>query len=192
MHEFYEVYDDDNVAGPKYRDYLDCKNYIRREKNDLKNIDSLRACLSSGSPQDPRRREEHQQSEIPKNGVLIPQNNLKCEEELKQSTYICTTTAIQGWLNPTDVLFTRKIAPEVNASHINSVKCTFQEVNHPFSCIVKFERQMGGKTQAPTEHCSANVLISTCGSRAPADAAIKCPNNQIRIEKIDHAPCNKQ
>jgi len=68
MHEFYEVYDDDNVAGPKYRDYLDCKNYIRREKNDLKNIDSLRACLSSGSPQDPRRREEHQQSEIPKNG----------------------------------------------------------------------------------------------------------------------------
>ena len=57
MHEFYEVYDDDSVAGPKYRNYLDCKNYIRREKNDQKNIDSLRACLSSGSPQDPRRRE---------------------------------------------------------------------------------------------------------------------------------------
>merc|ERR1712002_337023 len=41
--EFYEVYDNIDVAGPKYKTYLDCKNYIRKYATDAK--EQLRACF---------------------------------------------------------------------------------------------------------------------------------------------------
>ena len=44
--EFYEVYDDDSVSGPLYTAYLDCKNYIRWEKENQQSIDALRACVA--------------------------------------------------------------------------------------------------------------------------------------------------
>merc|ERR1712123_537351 len=43
--EFYEVYDDDEVSAPLYTVYLDCKNYIRWDKDDQLSINSLRDCL---------------------------------------------------------------------------------------------------------------------------------------------------
>ena len=46
--EFYEVYDDDAVSAPLYTVYLDCKNYIRWDKDDQLSINSLRDCLIEG------------------------------------------------------------------------------------------------------------------------------------------------
>ena len=70
MTEFYEVYDDDSVSGPKYREYLDCKNYIQWNKNNQKSIDTLRACLSSGTPQEPQKPQEPQRPQTPQNGNI--------------------------------------------------------------------------------------------------------------------------
>ena len=46
--EFFEVYDDDTISGPLYKEYLDCKNYIKWDKNNQQSIDSLRACINGG------------------------------------------------------------------------------------------------------------------------------------------------
>ena len=46
--EFFEVYDDDTVSGPLYKEYLDCKNYIIWDKNNQQSVNSLRACINGG------------------------------------------------------------------------------------------------------------------------------------------------
>ena len=50
--EFFEVYDDDTISGPLYKEYLDCKNYIKWDKNNQQSVNSLRACIN-GSQAEP-------------------------------------------------------------------------------------------------------------------------------------------
>ena len=83
MNEFYEVYDDDSISADKYTIYLDCKNYIRWDKNDQKSIDSLRACLSSGTPQEPQKPQEPMLPQTPQNS-----NN---QSSIQNLSYSCST-----------------------------------------------------------------------------------------------------
>merc|ERR1711892_933060 len=186
--EFYEVYDDDEVSAPLYTVYLDCKNYIRWDKDDQLSINSLRDCLIERKQSNGQVTQKPMTPKSTQQVQLTPaKDTLPCDS--RQNSYTCQRPLNgNGYNDPTDTLFAVEVGPRLEANHVNTVRCDRSAMN--YACTVTYERTQSTKFTTSTVYCTSVVTISTCSSRQPRDAQYnQCQSNQIQLENIDQTVC---